>query len=1255
MASGVVSSGGIVPLNSSNYPTWKTQCKMTLIKDNLWSIVGGTETLPDTNEGNAQTNFNRRKDKALAVIVLAVNPSLLYLLNDPVCPCAVWKKLEDQFQPKTWANKLHLRRKLYSLRLTPGTSVQEHCKRMIEMFNELAVLGDPVSEEDRVVHLLASLPESFNMLVTALEANKDVPEMETVIERLMHEERKQTEQCESGAEAGLFVKKKGQKSKAQGPMCFKCKGFGHIKKNCPSVKKDKSNKKEKAQKAEENISFLAEETALTSKTVPDITKWIIDSGATSHMCHDKQSFVNLKSLHPPVKVSIGDGRVLEAHGKGSVHLSVVVSNDGNTRNCHLQDVLHVPDLDYNLVSVSKAGKAGKVSRFDGKHCEIMTEDGVIVATGVCEGSLYCLALEEEHVNIAADIWHKRYGHLSQQSLEKLKERNMVTGMNFAPSKLSFCNACAEGKSSRSKFPTSDNKRHDSVLGIVHSDVCGKISPRSLGGAEYFVTFIDDHSRYVWIYFMKTKDEVFDKFLEWKLLVEKQYGQKVKVLRTDNGGEYKSGKFKAFLKKEGIRHEFTVPKTPEQNGLAERMNRTLVEMVRSTLYNMRKDFWAEALSTAAYIRNRSPTSAIPDMTPYEALNGKKPDVSHLKPFACPCYAHIPKDERKKLYSKARKCLFLGYGDCVKGYRVFDEQQGKVILSRDVRFDENESRVTDDISHEDEPSDDDEPVETVSANEQSEKEDPIPVRRSQRERKSPDRYGEWVTVAQDCESPRSYSEAMLHPTKSRWQSAMEDEMKSLKSNDVWDLVPLPDGRKAVGSKWVYKVKVSADGTVERYKARLVAQGFSQKYGLDYDETFCPVVRGETVRTILALCAQKELMIHQMDVATAFLNGTLEEEVYMKQPDGFVENPDLVCKLKRSLYGLKQSPRCWNTVLDEQLKDIGLVQHKEDPCLYTATGGETVIVAVYVDDILIATESEEKMNQVKQMIASRFNVKDLGKLKSFLGVQVKQEDNGIWIGQPGYAARVLERFGMQESKPVATPVDVSQKLKKDGVSDATVSQTLYQSAVGSLLYLSGWTRPDIAFAVSNVAKFTSNPTQQHWMAVKRILRYISGTIDYGIRYKKGNDQLVGYSDASWANDPNDRKSVSAYIFMLSGAPISWRSKKQTTVALSTAEAEYVALAAAAQEAVWLRNVMKELREKLPATVIHEDNQSAIAIAKNPQFHGRTKHIEIKYHFVRELVDNGTVKLHYCDTSNMLADLLTKGLPTAQHRKLRESLNIM
>ena len=401
---------------------------------------------------------------------------------------------------------------------------------------------------------------------------------------------------------------------------------------------------------------------------------------------------------------------------------------------------------------------------------------------------------------------------------------------------------------------------------------------------------------------------------------------------------------------------------------------------------------------------------------------------------------------------------------------------------------------------------------------------------------------------------------------------------------------------------------------------------------------------------------MKLHQMDVTTAFLNGELKEEVYMKQPEGFVikGQEHLVCRLKRSIYGLKQSSRCWNSVLDKRLKKMGFVQTASDPCIYVATEGEMFVIAVHVDDIVLATRSDKRMAEVKRGLGEGFEVKDMGELHHFLGVKVMQNllTGEVWIGQPAYAERVLEKFGMENAKPIATPVDVSLKLVKTTEECQSIDQVFFQSAVGSLLYLSIMTRPDITYAVSNVAKFCANPSKQHWVAVKRIMRYVKGTLSLGLLYSKdGSKECIGYSDADWAGDTDDRKSTSGYLFQMSGAAISWRSKKQTCVALSTAEAEYMALACAAQESIWMRQLLTDLgTDPIAATQIFDDNQSAICLAKNPQFHGRAKHIGIKYHFIREQVEKGDVELQYCPTEEMIADMLTKGLSRDRLMKLRQ-----
>jgi hypothetical protein len=764
-------------------------------------------------------------------------------------------------------------------------------------------------------------------------------------------------------------------------------------------------------------------------------------------------------------------------------------------------------------------------------------------------------------------------------------------------------------------------------------------------------------------------------------VEKSSGRKVKAFRTDNGGEYTSTKFEDYLKSEGIRHERTVPKTPQQNGVAERMNRTLVEAVRSMLTDAKlpRKFWGEAISTAVYLRNWSPTKAVEGKTPYEAWMGKKPTVSHLRVFGCDAYAHVPKDERGKLDVK---CMFVGYGEETKGYRLYDPVRGKIIFSRDVVFNEGNSGglgvgglgvggaseyVELELSSDDntpqiselpqEAEEDHLDTSTDSAPDESQ---PI-VRRSTRQKKMPDYFSWEANVAGSCvQEPHTVEEVLSTPEKVQWVKAMEKEMKSLQENEVWDLVELPRGRKPVGSKWVFKVKTDEDGNIERYKARLVAQGFTQKFGADYDETFCPVVRLESIRTLIALSVQHDLQLHQVDVTTAFLNGKLEEEVFMKQPEGFVakEQEHLVCRLKKSLYGLKQSPRCWNIALDQHLKGLGFIQVESDPCIYRASSGEPFFIGVYVDDIVMASKSKGRLAEVKHSLAKKFDIKDLGKLHHFLGMKIVQDEStgNVWVGQQVYTENLLRKFGMESAKPVATPVDSSTKLVKATANDECIDQQKYQSAVGSLLYLAMATRPDITFAVSNVAKFFSHPTTQHWTAVKRIMRYLRGTADYGLAFTPdASGDCVGYSDADWGGDLDDRKSTSGYLFLISGGAVSWRSKKQTCVALSTAEAEYVALASAAQEAIWMSQLTAVLEDRpQEATTLFEDNQSAISMTKNPQFHGRSKHISIKYHFIRDQVEKGAVELKYCPTKEMVADMLTKGLPKEQFMKLRSMAGV-
>jgi hypothetical protein len=586
-------------------------------------------------------------------------------------------------------------------------------------------------------------------------------------------------------------------------------------------------------------------------------------------------------------------------------------------------------------------------------------------------------------------------------------------------------------------------------------------------------------------------------------------------------------------------------------------------------------------------------------------------------------------------------------------LYDPTSQKIVVRRDVVFDESKlglpkSNEQHDIEKPDELSvtlDLSPPVDSVASN--------IEPRRTSRVIQPVIRYGidEYCSnvehehqafTAGSTVEPLTYPEAISSPQSKQWVDAANNEYQSLMENKTWELVQLPPGRQPISSKWVFKIKSKPDGTVDRYKARLVARGYTQKQGIDFDETYAPVVHRTSLRALLSYGLNHNMIMHQMDVVTAFLNGQLAEEIYMTQPEGFVSpgEENLVCKLNRSLYGLKQSPRCWNQVLDEYLKSLGFFQSSADQCVYVRnTNGVKTLLAVYVDDIVLLSDNEQSMSEIKTALSSRFQMKDLGQLHFCLGINMVFSDDSIKLSQPHYTQQILDKYNMRNCNSVSTPMATDVKLVKDDGSNA-VDKTVYQSIVGSLLYLSTATRPDIAYAVGVLSRFTSAPTQTHLTAAKRVLRYLKGSIDQGLVYTKSDSLPVGYSDSSWADDET-RHSTSGVVFMHANGPISWQSKRQSVIALSTAEAEYVAAYEATREAAWLRQLFRDISsiDSKPLT-LYIDNQSAICIANNTATSKRTKHMDIRYHYIREEIADKHIATIYCPTQDMIADILTKPL---------------
>ena len=939
----------------------------------------------------------------------------------------------------------------------------------------------------------------------------------------------------------------------------------------------------------------------------------------------------------------------------------------------------------NIFSVQAATERGASVSFNPDSAELVYKDGTKFNIEK-HGRLYYLSTfnkndsDFDSVNYTCDQkgWHEILGHCNHKDILKLKD--VVEGMEISDSSSSKpqdCNVCIEGKMTQSRNGNPD-ARATAPLELVHTDLAGPIDPVSREGFRYSIAFTDDYSGAVFVYFLKSKSDTVAATQKF-LADTASYGE-VKCIRSDKGGEFISQKFESLLEKNKIKHEKSAPYSPHQNGTAERHWRNLFEMGRCLLLhsNLSKEFWPYAVMTAAYIRNRCFNNRL-KQTAYFAITGRKPNLSNMRIFGSECYAY--KQNKQKLDPRCTKGIFLGYDKGSSAYLVYIPETGKVMKYRVVKFPMIRKGVEQQTQTERPLPDDDgsdlmPPPHSVSDVDRSEKvpdrlaEQPQAesetsptcqppdegLRRSTRTRRPPAYLSDYVTDMEDDDQvltnvdycyksfafPQTYQEAMDSPESSNWKAAMEEEMNSLTENNTFTLSDFPEGKNAVGGRWVSTIKESSTGA-KTFKARYVAKGYSQVRGIDFQETFPPTANLTSLRVLMQMAAQHDLVLHQMDVKTAYLNAPIDCEIYMDQAEGF-EVPSgsggrLVFKLNKSLYGLKQSGRNWNHVLNCFLLENGFVQSPVDNCVYTKhVGSGFLAMLVWVDDIIIAASNMLLMSEAKGMLKERFHMKDLGRLSYFLGIHFEQGDGFVKMNQKGYITKVLERFEMSNCKPRSTPSE--QKLEFDG--ETLVDPRRYREAVGSLVYAMTCTRPDICWVVTKLSQFLVAPMKGHWIALKHVLRYLKGTLDFELCYRKCDDglTLIGYSDADWASSTDDRRSISGYCFSLNraGPLISWKSRKQPTVALLSCEAEYIALAAAVQEGMYLTQMMKDIGEISGPVLIFGDNQGTIALSKNPVNQRRSKHIDVRYHFIRSAQNAGKIIIKYCPTADMVANVMTK-----------------
>lgn len=1318
----------MLPLfDGSNFTAWKFRMQVVLEEYELLECVekeaeevpGLLDGADDKAEVKHEKQVKREKRakkerKCKSLLISRIHDTQLEYVQEKTTPKQIWNALIRVFERKSIASRMHLKRKMLSLRYESG-SLQDHFLRFDRLVREYRNTGAVIEDIDVICHLLLTLGPSFSTVVTALET---MPEeglsLEFVKCRLLDEEIKRNgasaESFSSRSDGAAFAGPKRDKKKKVF-KCYGCHQEGHKLSECPKNQKKTTDKQQKnrskANMADGNaVSFLV---LKNGDTIPDRRRvqWFIDSGCSDHLVNDEDLFDELRPLEKPIEIAVAkDGESIVARHSGTVRLSSVV--DGEAVPCIINNVLFVPSLRFNLFSVLNVEMKGmKVVFGDGK---VKIYNGSqVVATGVRRGKLYELNLYANsdyasesmltcgRITKDLELWHRRFGHLNMNQLEQLIGKRMVNGLsptkNLSRSEI-VCEPCVVGKQTRKPFSVREGKRSSRVLEVVHSDVCGPVTPIGRGGEQYFVTFIDDWSHFVMLFPMKTKDEVIEWFRYYEALVTAKFGVRISRLKCDNGGEYRNKVFESFCRERGIQIEWTVPYTPEQNGTSERMNRTVVERARAMLEDSKidKSFWVQAVQTAGYLVNRCPTNAIDeDKTPFECWEGKKPDVSRLRAFGSTVYVHVPKERRKKLDAKAWKGVFVGYSP--NGYRVWNPDTDTIVAARDVDFVESlenvrhvekktEVSVIQVRPIEEDVEEDNEDVDNRSESSESEEEDEeteqeadqqqttevVAEGRPVRKRSAPSWHKDYeldfasfafnaLVYVEDL--PESVSELQKRSDWPKWQQAMQEEVDSLVKNETWILTKLPKGRSAITCKWIFKIKRAEDDHPPRYKARLVARGFSQKRGFDYEETYSPVARLDTLRVVLALANREGMTIHQMDVKTAFLNGTLSEEIYMQQPDGIGHEDGMVCRLKKSLYGLKQASRTWNERFHAYVEELGFKRSASDLCLYVRGSGKSqVILVLYVDDVLVVSPSEEIVLEVKQALSKEFEMTDLGPVKSFLGMKiVRDADKKILrISQRSYLESLLVRFGMENCRPISTPMEHRLRLGKG--DELKRIDKPYRELVGCIMYVSMTSRPDLAAAANYFSQFQTCFNEEHWTHLRRVLRYIQGTLNVGLVYQVDNDGVLleAYSDADWANDITDRRSVSGAVFKVFGATVSWFARKQPTVSLSSTEAELIALCAAACHSQWLIRVLDDLGWKANGPVpFYEDNQSTIRIVSNPKDTGRLKHIDVKHFYVRELIEAGSVKINYVPSAEQQADMLTKGLPASTFQKLRLSIGIL
>jgi len=1388
------------PLNEENFNSWRIRMTSTLSALGLGIYLEQNVATDDIQDQNEVARIEREKNAAKSILLNNIEDKIYPLITETDSAHDLMENLKILFEKDESVTLQEWLEKLKLLKVKNQRDLLKVTSKMMTIFRKMEIRNMPITEKEKVNYLLKCMPKDLKLIFissrtdTAENLFDDIKEKYNLLFHIGSavENRNNNNEHEEMMDIDLVdnilnINKTRNNHKK---YCQICKMNNHnidecyynLKNKNRNIKNNNNNKRSNfkrnnqfknkknrinfVNKNKHDIIYSSDDDLLLIYNIENkeednnskFTTWIYDTGASEHITNNKNILRNFKQFK--TKMKCANNTNCEFLGYGTYEGKI------NNHHIRLNKVYYSKQISKNLISGTKLAESGITCEINNNshHPQLIIKNNNenIYNTHLNKHNNFRIKTvnkkfsQDKNIlnlnkNFQNNIWHNRLGHYYNKNLNKFLRLHKINSKNFNHQNCKFCEIAKLNRKPHNGIPPKANNINE----IIYSDIMGPIN-ESINKNKYIITFIDDFSRKAWISPLKSKSDAKEVIINFiKLINNQNPNNKIKVFKSDNGKEYNNKRINNFCKRNGIKKVYSPPYNPQNNGIAERFNRTISACIKTMLFwaKLNTNFWDYAAKQATYIYNLVPHSSINDQVPDEIYFNKTVNLKYLKTFGCLAYYKDFSQNKPKFEINSRKGIYLGFNTKTHCHIIMDEEDKSIHLVREAIFLEEETgnrsknfgneladseidellknhstmnlnqdhessgdefeshhtqnlisinnnnnlinhvthknflnnsnlynnshyEIDDNNNNNNSPKENDENIQNniqsykrplspnndnhiskyrllennenkINSEDIEEIQNDIIFNIDQKQQENINETNneeeeinnKKKVMKINTEVPLSYSDALNREDWKLWKNAINKELRNLYNNKVMKFIRnIPDNKNLIKTKWVFAIKKDSNNKIIKYKARLVAKGYKQTYGIDYDIIYSPTLDIVCIRLIIAFAAKYKWIIYQLDIQAAYLNAPIDKEVYVTIPKGDANYGNGFWLLQKSLYGLKQSGRNWNNTISSFLIKKGFKQTKAESCLFfkkDLNNKLSCIIGLYVDDIIITGHTYEILEFVS-FIKNKFSISKCEPANFILGIKIeKNDDFNYSISQEAFIHNILSKFKITNIQKSKSPYSGDNTNNKN---NSPFSKTIYKSAIGSLIHLAKCTRPDIAFAVNNAARNCESPTISDWNKVLTIFKYLNYSINFKITYT-GEGNLIAYSDADFGGDKSDRKSTSGNLICIGNKPIFWSSKKQTVVALSTAEAEFISTAELTRKILWIKNILVELLDKDKPITIFTDNKPSKITIENGQFNNNMKHIDIRQHFIFDAYKNNKIKLEYISTENMLADILTKG----------------